>query len=132
MTLDEEQSERMALAQEEFENEVESLADEDALRDGPKIQPEYEALGIHPDTMTCVAVLSEKEAKEYVWSLAQLGIAAVASRSLETDDKRKHLWHVAVKGGLAYNPGAYFASISGGRPVSCLSVKREQHPMERD
>lgn len=96
------------------------------------INPEYEALGIHPDTMTCIAILREKEAKEFVWALAQSGVAAVASRSLETDAKRKYLWHVAVQGGLAYNPIAYFASLQGGRPKSCLSLEQGQHPMARE
>ena len=96
------------------------------------LNEQYTALGIYPDTMTCVAVMPEKDAKEYVWALAQIGIAAVASRDLQTDEKRKHRWHVAVQGGLAYNPGAYFASITGGRPVSYLSVADGQHPMQRE
>jgi len=96
------------------------------------IQPEYEALGIHPDTMTCIAIVPLKDAKEYVWALAQNGIPAVVSRALETDAQRKHLWHVAVQGGLAYNPGAYFASITGGRPKTCLSVMAGQHPMDQE
>ena len=66
------------------------------------INPQYEALGIHPDTMTCVAIMKKSEAKEYVWALASRGIVAVAA----PDPTAKHGrgdWHVAVIGGLAYN-----------------------------
>jgi hypothetical protein len=92
------------------------------------INPEYEALGIHPDTMTCVAILSEREAKEYVFSLACNGIAATVS----IDPHNKKLRHVAVVGGLAYNPGAYFASITGGRPRICTNDEQGQHPLEQN
>jgi hypothetical protein len=88
--------------------------------------PEYEALGIHPDTMTCVGVLPKREAKALVWALATNGIASVSAAQDRADKK---LWHVAVQGGLAYNPGAYFASIRGEKVRVCLGDQAEQHPM---
>ena len=100
-----------------------------------KIQPEYEALGIHPDTMTCVAIMPERDAKAYVWALATYGIAATASRDVRTPAKpvSKALWHVAVEGGLAYNPAAYFASIRGEADVTCDKTEAVgQHPLERN
>lgn len=94
----------------------------------PKIQPEYEALGIHPDTMTCIAVMPEKDAREYVWALATQGIACEARRD-PRKDHGKHRWHVAVVGGLAYNPAAYFASIRGPKAVDCTAANPDtQHP----
>lgn len=93
------------------------------------INPEYEALGIHPDTMTCIAIMSKADAKAYVWALATAGNALVTATQDAADKK---LWHVAVKGGLAYNPGAYFASILGEQVRRCLSDKHEQHPLVRE
>ena len=94
-----------------------------------KIQPQYEALGIHPDTMTCVAIMPKSEAKEYVWSLATRGITATATPDRETKKGRGN-WHVAVIGGLAYNPAAYFSSITGeDLSKQCMGTGDGQHPL---
>ena len=91
----------------------------------PDINPEYEALGIHPDTMTCVAIVPKRQAQTGVWALATQGIEC--SVALDPDGKR---WHVAVRGGLGYNPAAYFATIRGEERRRCASTAHGQHPQE--
>lgn len=95
------------------------------MSEGNIIQPEYEALGIHPDTMACVGVMSKADAKRFVWILATNGVGAVAAR--DPDKKR---WHVAVLGSFGYNPVAYFSGIRGEVIRTCTSTLQGQHPME--
>lgn len=89
------------------------------------VQPEYEALGIHPDTMTCVAILSKVDAKRYAWALSLEGIEHRVT--LDPDKKR---WHIAVVGGLAYNPAAWVASLRPENAVTCTAGATGQHPLK--
>lgn len=86
---------------------------------------EYEALGIHEDTMACVAIVSKREAKEAVWALASNGIGAEVAR-----DAGGKAWHVAVRGSFGYNAAAYFALLRGESVRTCLGAHAGQHPIE--
>lgn len=85
---------------------------------------DYEVLGIFPDTWTCVAMLSKRNAQTYVWALAQYGVACRLSK--DADGKR---WHVAVQGGLAASPAAWIATIRPDTDVPvCAAIAKGQHP----
>jgi len=89
--------------------------------------PEYVALGITPETWTCVATFSKRDAADYLWRLAAAGVPALIAR--DADGKR---WHVAIVGGLAASPTAWLCSI---RPMddipTCTGTGGGQHPLSK-
>jgi hypothetical protein len=86
----------------------------------------YEALGIFPDTWTCVAILERKDMERYVVALARSGTPAKVSRA--TDSTR---FHIAVQGGLKANPAALFVTFRDG-PINETACRGNdgQHPMD--
>lgn len=89
------------------------------------VEQQYEALGIHADTWTCVAVLSKPDAQRYGFDLA--ASLTPIRITLDPDGKR---WHVAVQGGLPKNPLAMIVNLRGvpWEPVSCTVGNDGQHP----
>jgi len=90
-----------------------------------RTHPEYEALGITLQTWACVSILSKRDARDYLWRLASIGVPAVISR--DADGKR---WHVAIAGGLAASPAAWFACIrppEDSEIVQCPAESSGQH-----
>jgi hypothetical protein len=86
---------------------------------------EYEALGIFPDTWTCVGVMPKKDMAKYVVALAQNNMPC----KVATDFIDPKLFHIAVQGGLKSNPAAVFVTYRDG-PINPWACKGEsmQHP----
>jgi hypothetical protein len=85
---------------------------------------DYEALGIFPDTWTCIATGTKQDTMKYLFWLAASGVECHVTK--DPDGKR---WHLAVKGGLKHNPIAWIVNIRGEayEPVTCVD-KPGQHP----
>ena len=84
---------------------------------------DYEALGIFEDTWTCVAIMPLRDAKEYTWALARVGVPCKAYR--DPDGKR---FHVAVQGGLKHNPASVFVTFGYQHVRTCTAASPMQHP----
>lgn len=84
---------------------------------------QYAALGIDYDTWACVAVMSKRDATDYLFRLASAGVPALVSR--DADGKR---WHVAVQGGLKASPMAWLVSIREEPAPTCPVGATGQHP----
>jgi hypothetical protein len=88
---------------------------------------EYEALGIFPDTWTCVAIMERKDMERYVVALARSDTPAKVSRA--PDDPAR--FHIAVQGGLKANPAALLVTFRDG-PINEKACRGGdgQHPMD--
>ena len=90
--------------------------------------PDYEAIGIFPDTWACICRMNEEDAKGYLFELMASGIECRLARGTEGR------WHIAIKGGLADSPMAWLAGIRGrfdDQIPTCTSTSTTgQHPLE--
>ena len=86
--------------------------------------PDYVALGITPETWTCIAQMSRRDARDYLIRLAEARVPAILSR--DPDGKR---WHVAIRGGLAACPTAWLCSIRPSDHVAICAGTGGQHPV---
>ena len=84
--------------------------------------PEYLALGITARTWACISVMSKRDARDYLWRLASIGVPAVISR--DADGKR---WHIAIAGGLAASPAAWLASIRPPDDREIVACPKDAH-----
>jgi hypothetical protein len=89
------------------------------------IDEQYAALGIEADTWACVAIMSKRDAADYLFRLAAAGVPALLSR--DADGKR---WHIAIRGGLKASPMAWLVSIRADDTYTptCADDATGQHP----
>lgn len=86
---------------------------------------EYEALGIFPETWTCVSIGTKRDAERYVFDLAMQGVSTRVAQ--DRDDPK--MWHVAVQGGMLHCPLAWLTTFRSPQGEDIPKCSGEgQHP----